>query len=174
MQIDPQVYSQIQKGPPSPGRGGGGRKFKYRRGRWGRASGERIGVSSRRVAPTPRQRPPCVRWAVSRPGRQLSRRTRWNLDPPRCRAVEAPPHATRTKSKANPAVRIHVGRRSLRGWAVFSCSGVGCFGAPLICIAIATWLSVCGPTAYVLLVLHARRGVVDPASLVCGRARGDE
>ena len=27
---------------------------------------------------------------------------------------------------------------------------------------------------YVQLVLHARRGVVDPASLVCGRARGDE
>ena len=63
-------------------------------------------MSSRRVAPTPRQRLPCVRWAVSRPGRQLSRRTRWNLDPPRCRAVEAPPPATRTKSKANPAVRI--------------------------------------------------------------------
>ena len=27
---------------------------------------------------------------------------------------------------------------------------------------------------YVRLVPHARRGVVDPASLVCGRARGDE
>ena len=51
----------------------------------------------------------------------------------RCRAVEAPPPATRTKSKANPAVRVHVGRRSPWGWAVFSCSGVGCFGAPLIC-----------------------------------------
>ena len=150
-QIRPQIHFTAvsllpQKGPPSPGRGGGGRKFKYKRGRWGRASGERIGVSSRRVAPTPRQRLPCVRWAVSRPGRQLSRRTRWNLDPPRCRAVEAPPPATRTKSKANPAVRVHVGRRSPWGWAVFSCSGVGCFGAPLICIAIAAWLSVCRPT----------------------------
>ena len=109
MQIHPQVYSQIQKGPPSPGRGGGGRKFKYRRGRWGRASGERIGVSSRRVAPTPRQRLPCVRWAVSRPGRQLSRRTRWNLDPPRCRAVEAPPPANSNQVIGEPC------RQSPRG-----------------------------------------------------------
>ena len=51
-----------------------------------------------------------------------------------------------------------MGRRSPWGWAVFSCSGVGCFGAPLICIAIAAWLSVYRPTAYVLLVPHARRG----------------
>ena len=28
--------------------------------------------------------------------------------------------------------------------------------------------------SYVRLVPHARRGVVDPVSLVCGRARGDE
>ena len=61
-------------------------------------------------------------------------------------------HRGSAKSKANPAVRIHVGRRSLRGWAVFSCSGVGCFGVPLICYTIAAWLSACRPTAYVLLV----------------------
>ena len=117
---------------PPPGGGEGGASSNTTRA-VGACIGGEIGVSSRRVAPTPRQRPPCVRWAVSRPGRQLSRRTRWNLDPPRCRAVKAPPHATRTKSKANPAVRVHVGRRSPWGWAVFSCSGVGCFGAPLIC-----------------------------------------
>jgi hypothetical protein len=34
---------------------------------------------------------------------------------------------------------VHLG-----SWAVFSCSGVGCFGAPLICITIAAWLSVYG------------------------------
>ena len=78
---------------------------------------------------------------MSRPGGRdgrLSRRTRWNLDPPRCRAIEAPPPATRTKSKANhlPSesstwAAVHLGagqfselfwRRVLRGTAYLHCN----------------------------------------------------
>jgi hypothetical protein len=77
------------------------------------------------------------------------------------RAVKAPPPATRTKSRANPAVRVHVGRRSPWGWALLSCSGVECFGAPLICIAeLQRGCRRAAQLGYVRLVPHARRSVV--------------
>ena len=150
-------------------------------------------MSSRRVAPTPRQRPPCVRWAVSRPGRQLSRRTRWNLDPPRCRAVEAPPPANSNQvigepcrqSPRGPPFTLGLGsfqlfwRRVLRGTA---CTQRGCRCAypggyvpwELRETADCRITRSPQPKGARDPVTHARRGVVNPASLVCGWARGDE
>ena len=94
--------------------------------------------------PYTKAKAPHVRWAVSRPGRQLSRR----------RQMESVPASFGVEQLKRPLLLLEPSRRqtlpsdgprgppfrvnSPWGWAVFSCSGVGCllrFGAPLALLA---------------------------------------
>ena len=86
-----QVYAEptvYKRGHPPPGGGEGGASSNINKG-VGAYRGRELGCPLSRtatyvgelVAPTPRQRLPCVRWAVSRLGRQLSRRNRWESVP---------------------------------------------------------------------------------------------
>jgi hypothetical protein len=60
-------------------------------------------------------------------------------------------------------------QRGREGW-----QASGASGHRLFALQLQRGCRCAAQLGYVRLVLHARRGVVNPASLVCGRARGDE
>jgi hypothetical protein len=109
------------------------------------------GVPSRRVVPTPRQRLPCVRWAVSRPGGSSPGDadgicTRLGVEQLKRALLLLEPNQRRTL----PSAVLASGASGHRSFALQLQHGCRCVAK----------------LGYVQLVLHAMWGVVDPASPV--------